>query len=220
MSEDRTHWHDRWDEGRVGFHRAEVNAHLRRFIDARPARGSSVPTEESPRALVPLCGKSLDLWFLRDEGFAVTGVELVPRAVQDLFADAGHSITWAEGGAVARGGGIEVRLGDFLQVPVGASQFDLIWDRAALVAISPSSRTAYRDRLLELLAPGGVLVLVSVEYPEGALGGPPHRLPDREVQALFAPHGLLRCLDETTATVGSARTPAVERLYRFSRAAP
>ena len=65
----KTHWHERWEEGRIGFHLPEVNAHLDRFVSQLPAG----------RVLVPLAGKSPDLWFLAERGFAPTGVELVPR---------------------------------------------------------------------------------------------------------------------------------------------
>src|SRR5689334_25114233 len=78
---DPNFWRERWKQGQHGFHRSDVNPALvehwpRLGLDARAA------------VFVPLCGKSLDLWWLRDRGHAVTGVELSAIAVRDFFAEA------------------------------------------------------------------------------------------------------------------------------------
>jgi len=73
-------WHKRWQEKRTGFHQSEVNPLLiKHFSALRLPIGS--------RVLVPLCGKSVDMMWLVNEGYNVVGVELVETAVQDFFTE-------------------------------------------------------------------------------------------------------------------------------------
>ena len=49
-------WHQRWQEGRIGFHQGDINPWLRRYW-------SALDLHADARVLVPLCGKSSDmLW--------------------------------------------------------------------------------------------------------------------------------------------------------------
>jgi len=73
-------WIRRWEEGQTGFHLDEVNRHLQ---DHWPAL--ALPADCG--VFVPLCGKSLDLLWLRARGHAVLGVEISPKAVADFFAE-------------------------------------------------------------------------------------------------------------------------------------
>jgi thiopurine S-methyltransferase len=203
---DRTSWHDRWDEGRIGFHRSAVNDHLIAHLDELPAG----------RVLVPLCGKSLDLWFLAERGYDVTGVELVPKAVDELFADA--NVTPTVEGTRHRGGGITIERGDFFALPCPSGGcFSGIWDRGALIAIEPEHRPRYRDRVLELLAADGVYLLVAIDVHE-PLDGPPFSLTLEAVLELFAPHGELRVLLEEPTEVTSRSIAATARVIAFSPA--
>lgn len=79
---DEGFWQRRWARNEIGFHLNEVNPYLRRhWPNLRLAEGA--------RVLVPLCGKSLDMAWLAEQGFAVLGVELSERAVEDFFAEQG-----------------------------------------------------------------------------------------------------------------------------------
>ncbi len=75
-SEDREAWLSRWREGRTRFHLDQVHPTLMRYIGQVPS---------GVRILVPLCGKSLDLGWLKDQGYNVVGVELAEQAVSELF---------------------------------------------------------------------------------------------------------------------------------------
>ncbi|MGD8547546.1 MAG: thiopurine S-methyltransferase, partial [Thiohalophilus sp.] len=67
-------WHERWENNLIGFHSNEVNPYLR-------THWSKLSLEPAARVLVPLCGKSLDLIWLAEQGYQVVGVELSPIAV-------------------------------------------------------------------------------------------------------------------------------------------
>ena len=66
---DADFWHSKWTKNEIGFHLAETNAHLKNwFPSLKLAPGS--------RIFVPLCGKSVDMWWLSEQGMEVVGVEL------------------------------------------------------------------------------------------------------------------------------------------------
>ena len=73
-------WHEAWEIGKTGFHMSSYNSTLLKFFpNLNIATGETV--------LVPLCGKSLDLIWLRDQGYKVIGVELSELAVLDFFKE-------------------------------------------------------------------------------------------------------------------------------------
>src|SRR5271168_4030892 len=70
-------WHDRWRTGQIGFHQSAVDRHL-------AAHWPTLELAAASPVFVPLCGKSLDLLWLRDRGHAVLGVELSAVAVESF----------------------------------------------------------------------------------------------------------------------------------------
>jgi Thiopurine S-methyltransferase (TPMT). len=88
---DPVFWLQRWNEGRIGFHRGEVMPLLEKHW---PALG--VPA--GGRVFVPLAGKTLDMHWLAAQGHAVLGAELSPLAVRAFFAEAGLEPAVAEDG--------------------------------------------------------------------------------------------------------------------------
>ena len=67
-------WHKRWQIGQIGFHQSAVDRHLKRYWPDLGLAGHS-------RVFVPLCGKSLDLVWLREQGHFVAGVEISATAL-------------------------------------------------------------------------------------------------------------------------------------------
>lgn len=81
---DEEFWRERWERQEIAFHQREVNPRLRECWD----RLGLAPGDP---VLVPLCGKSGDMWWLRTRGHPVLGVELSPRAVEAFYAE--HGLT-------------------------------------------------------------------------------------------------------------------------------
>src|SRR5690348_16989510 len=74
------YWLQRWREGRTGWHHESVMPLLeQRWETLGVARGT--------RVLVPLCGKSLDMLWLAQQGMRVLGVEISPLAVETFLAE-------------------------------------------------------------------------------------------------------------------------------------
>lgn len=203
-------WRARWRAGEIGFHQASASWALVSF-------GDRLAIEAGTRVLVPLAGKSLDLAHLAAAGASVTGVELVEDAVRSFYAERGWTPERAiEGDYVhyrTRGTGRDVELwaGDFFRFE--APSFPLIFDRAALIALPRELRVHYAQKLRALLAPGGRLLLVTLDYPQAQRDGPPFAVAPDEVEALFAGLAIERlatrdALDESPRF----RAAGVERL--------
>lgn len=172
MAED---WLSRWEEGRIGWHQESGNSALHEFWP-----------ELSPgsRVLVPLCGKSPDLLWLARQGWSVTGVELSEIAVRAFFDDAGLPFSRAASAGLERFhcGDPDITLvcGDYFEfVETG---FDALYDRASLVALPPQIRPAYVRHTKERLREGARQLLVTLEYDQNRVGGPPFSVPDKEVR--------------------------------------
>src|SRR5574340_1674544 len=89
-------WLERWERSEIGFHQGEINPYLLRYWkELHPACAGEV--------FVPLCGKSLDMVWLRQQGCKVLGVELSPIAVEDFFREDGKAPTHANSGSFESG---------------------------------------------------------------------------------------------------------------------
>ena len=184
-------WLARWNEGRIGFHRPSVQPWLIEHVDRLLPRGDE---RIAKRVLVPLCGKSLDVAWLANRGHHVVGVELAELAIRALLAEAGVVAVESAPPRFHRftAGAIDLWCGDFFDFADG--RFDAIFDRAALIALPRELRPRYLARLLELLAPGGRILFVTLEYDERRMEGPPFTVAPDEVERALAGHGTLERL--------------------------
>ncbi len=174
-------WHERWREGRIGFHQASVTPQLERHWDALglPAGGT---------VFVPLCGKSLDMRWLADRGHRVLGVELSDIAVRDFFAGQGlvPSLRETVYGVHHAAGPFEIIVGDAFALDREAlADCAGVFDRAALIALPPDMRRRYAATTWAALPAGCRGLLVTLEYPQTEKAGPPFAVEAAEVEALF-----------------------------------
>ncbi|MDU9401248.1 thiopurine S-methyltransferase [Pseudomonas sp. zfem004] len=174
-------WHKRWADNQIGFHQPQVNPYLQAHW---PALGLAVGAQ----VLVPLCGKSLDLLWLAAQGYRVLGVELSRRAVEDFFAEHGLEAEVSQRGAfeVWRCGEIELWCGDIFALNAeDVAGCTGLYDRAALIALPPRMRERYMA-LLDDLLPTAKGLLVTLDYDQLLIDGPPFSVGDAEVRAGFS----------------------------------
>lgn len=179
---DREFWLDRWEEGRIGFHRGEVHPDLRAWLD-------TWLDEDHLRVLVPLCGKSVDIPFLAGRGHDVTGVEISPRAVAEFHDEQRLRpfVDEEDRFQVHTSPSITIYCGDFFDLdPDLTGTFDRVWDRAALVALNHARRADYVRRLRTLLRPGARILLNAYTYDQALMDGPPWSVPEDEVRQLWS----------------------------------
>ncbi|MDF9755788.1 thiopurine S-methyltransferase [Pseudomonas hunanensis] len=211
-------WHKRWADNQIGFHQAQVNPYLQAHW---PALGLA----PGARVLVPLCGKSLDMLWLAAQGYRVLGVELSRRAVADFFTEHGLVAQVARHGAfeVWRSDEVELWCGDVFALRAE----DLagcagVYDRAALIALPGPMRERYMALLGKLLPAACRGLLVTLDYDQALIDGPPFSVPDAEVRTGFAGWRVdeveaREILDESPKFLKAGVENLVERVYSVWR---
>lgn len=172
-------WHERWQQNQIGFHQDEVHPYLSQYW----------PSTATGRVFVPLCGKTLDLWWLRQQGHSVIGVELSPLAVKAFFTEADVTPTLTSNGTLEcwQASDIQLYCGDFFALrPENVAGCELIYDRAALIALPQDLRRKYVEHLHHLFPQGARMLLVTLDYPQAEMNGPPFAVSDDEVHELYA----------------------------------
>lgn len=175
-------WHRRWRNNEIAFHQQAINTHLQQFW-------SGLKLKPNERIFVPLCGKSLDMLWLAGQGYQVLGVEISPLAVESFFQENGLNpqIRRTERFEVCQADTFTLLLGDFFAlVPTDLSDIASVYDRASLIALPPAMRQQYARHLTAILPPSASVLLVTLEYPQEAMQGPPFSVEEPEVQDLYA----------------------------------
>jgi thiopurine S-methyltransferase len=210
-------WHKRWALDQIGFHLGEVNPYLQRFWP-------DLELKEHARVLVPLCGKSLDLAWLADQGFQVLGIELSEKAVEDFFSEQQLDAHISQRGPfkVYSAESLELWCGDFFALTTDdVVECAGLYDRAALIALPSEMRQRYTRHLTQILPHGCQGLLITLDYDQTQIDGPPFSVPDAEVQQLLAADWQLDTLDECDVLGKSWKflqggvTRLEERAYRL-----
>ncbi|WP_257974141.1 thiopurine S-methyltransferase, partial [Vibrio parahaemolyticus] len=189
--------------------------HLEDVNPLLPAYWHHANPKREDKVLVPLCGKSEDLVWLATKHDSVEGVELSQIAVRSFFAEHFYTptVTPISGmHELYQFDELSIYAGDFFTAPV--SQADIVYDRAALVALPQDMREEYVARLKQLLNPGGRILLVTLNYPQEEMAGPPFSVPLEEIQQLFAGYKVT-CLNVDQADEHHPKI-AKKGLSRFS----
>ncbi len=183
-------WLERWQRNEIGFHQQEINAHLQ---DYWPRLGLPAGS----RVFVPLCGKSRDLLWLRTCGHEVLGVEISPLAVRDFFAENRLTPLVAHDGKFERctADGLSILCGDFFDLaPAQLAGADGVFDRASLIALPPAMRVRYAKHLTAILPRKAETLLVTMEYRQQEMDGPPFSVQEDEVRRLYEPRYMVATL--------------------------
>ncbi len=173
-------WHQRWNENRIGFHRLEANPTL-------TDHWSKLGLESTTNILVPLCGKTLDIHWLAQQGHKVTGIEFVEKAVAQFFQEWSKTPIRQTTGSGEKYSAeqIDIYQADFFNVKPDEAPFSAWYDRAALVALPPSLRPEYIEQLLALTTPDAKGLIVTFDYLKNEMQGPPFALSDKDVEEFF-----------------------------------
>ena len=137
------------------------------------------------------------------QGYEVVGVELVEKAVEDLFNGIGGSPIVSPQGEFQswQSNGLEVLVGDLFELDAKVSgKFDAIWDRAAFVALRPSDRDRYAPHLQKFLRPNGRILLSTISYDGSNMEGPPFSVSANEVHRRFGNSLSVEKLEESINT--------------------
>ena len=173
-------WHNRWENNLTGFHLNEVNPYLIKYWP-------TLNVNKAGRIFVPLCGKTLDLLWLAEQGHQVVGIELSAIAVEAFFAENKIEVKRQRVGDLElwQSENISLFCGDvFTLTPEMLGQIDGVYDRASLIALPPAMRQEYARKLTEL-TPNAAKLLITLEYEQSKMEGPPFSVTENEIVELY-----------------------------------
>jgi thiopurine S-methyltransferase len=206
-------WAQRWSISKTGWQKSDPHHFLIKHGNdiipgLIPSSGSDAGSCDSEildgddhgakRVFFPLCGKTVDMKFLAENKAIkeVVGVDGIKKALEE-FAEENPSLNIKEvdqiGSSFGKfvGNNVSLLKGNFFDIDeeVTGGQFDVIVDRASIVAIDPSLRDDYVSILGKLIKPGGSILLITIDRRAGTdearSAGPPFSIDDTEIQRLY-----------------------------------
>jgi thiopurine S-methyltransferase len=190
-------WQQKWERGEIGFHESETNPLLIKHFE-------KLGTRAGDRVFLPLCGKTRDIAWLLGCGYRVVGVELSALAIAELFSELGLEPVISRTGKFTRysASNIDVLVGDIFDVAVESlGPVDAIYDRAALVALPDGVRAKYAAHLLHLTGAAPQL-LVSLEYDQQQMAGPPFSVAAEEIHRHYDSAYQVQCVENNAVAGG------------------
>jgi len=193
-------WDFRWSKDQTKFHMPQVHPMLRKHID-KLTQGNI-----RSRVFVPLCGKSLDMKWLADQGHEVIGNEYADEGCRQFFEE--HNIPYTttplQGikGVLYKATGVPIQIYrcdcfDLTSKLLG--KFDCIWDRGGFVALPVKERKRYANINRSLMSPKCRYLLDTFLVDNGIFGGPPFNCSEADVNAAFGSSCKVQKLDEKDA---------------------
>ena len=211
---DSKFWQQRWQDGRIGFHKSNVNPQLTEYF-------SELAVPISGQVLVPLCGKSVDMVWLAHAGYDVVGVELVETAVQAFFAEQKviptiTEFTSATVNAILKryqgqlaGQTITLWAADiFALSATDIGEINAVYDRAALIALPATMRADYSAQIVKLSNHAPQL-LITLNYDQSKKDGPPFSISQQQLQQYYDTDYKIIELENQSSTLNSASELAV-----------
>lgn len=198
----KDYWLERWEQKETGFHQNDTNPYLCQYW-------KELHLGQRSKVFVPLCGKSQDMMWLYTQGYKVLGVELSVIAVEDFFKENKLIPDYncckrfnryeTNRICILRGDFFDLDRRDLIKVSA-------VYDRASLVALPQDMRNSYVCHLLGILSPGTQILLITFDYSQLEMQGPPFSVSVSEVEELFSGHSSICLL---------ARLDVLDRYPRF-----
>ena len=212
-------WHERWAIDQIGFNQSAVNPYLATLWH-------ELGVKPGERVFVPLCGKTIDMSWLARQGLHVVGAELSEKAVKAYFSERNIVPRVEIQGAftVYRDPNHEIWCGDYFALKPGdIGLCTAFYDRAALIALPPEMRWRYVEQLNRLLAEDSRGLLITLDYEQSRIPGPPFSVDEDEVQQLLSPEWRVKRVGEEDVLEQSPKfkqagaTWLMEYAYRLFR---
>lgn len=183
-------WLDRWQNKQIGFHQDQVNPFLIKHWQ-------QINCASQGRVFVPLCGKSADLAWLQQQGYDVLGIELSQLAVEAFFKEQAldYKVHIADQIRIYEAQDITIFQCDFFDLksehlgPITA-----VFDRAAMIALPEEMRNDYCQHL-KTLAPDVEILLISMEYDQQLMQGPPFSVTENEIIKYYSTSHRLQLIE-------------------------
>ena len=205
--------------GQIGFHQSVVDRNLGEYW-------TDLGLANNSRTFVPLCGKSLDLLWLRDQGHHVAGVELSAVALTSFCMEHGIPARRRviDEFDIYEATQLQLFRGNFFSLtPELLGPVSAVYDRAALMSWAPELRESYVQHMTMLTSSGTPTLLVTLEYPQTQMTGPPFSVSSDDVNRFYARHHAIQLLARKDILASEPRlrsrgiTQLHEVCYRLTR---
>jgi len=176
------YWQSKWESDEIGFNQLQPNQLLQRYFNI-------VNLKTGDRIFVPLCGKSIDMIWLANQGYHVVGVELSTIACDAFYQEHNIPVDMMRTGdfMVYKSDQITLFAGDFFKLTKAMlGKIDAVYDRAALIALPHELRMRYVAYLLKLINRNTVIFLITTAYDQNEMKGPPFSVDEDEVAKLYS----------------------------------
>ena len=187
-----SYWKARWQKDKTGWHMDTVYPYL-------PTYWPRLQLKEGATILVPLCGKSLDLAWLKIRNYTVIGVEVSEKAALDFFLK--NDMTFEKftknSFTVYQSDNLAIWAGDFFKLKrEHLTKVDGIYDKAALIALPKARRKRYAEKLKSFCQPTTQILMNTFEYEQEEMNGPPFAVFFNELKELFGQHFTIELLHQ------------------------
>jgi len=177
------YWVKRWDDNNTGWHRSEAHINLVQYFDKLTNGKANVAV------YFPMCGKTLDMMWVYEQGHSVVGVDIAEKSVKEFFAEnrVEYEVTESKTNKLyqSKDGKIKIYIADIFKFTSDiCGKFESVWDRAAMNALDAEDRKRYRECTKGLLAPDFSILLALMQHDEPT--GPPYNIPTEEVMEAFS----------------------------------
>ena len=203
---DSEFWQQRWQEGRIGFHKSDVNPELIKYF-------SNLALPIGSRVLVPLCGKSIDMVWLACAGYDVVSIELVESAVQAFFTEQNITPTITEFTSAADKSTLKRYQGQLTGQTItlwaadifalSTIDIDAIYDRAALIALPANMRADYSRHIVKL-SNNAPQLLITLNYDQSKKDGPPFSITQQQLHQYYSADYKIVELASNSSTLNAA----------------
>jgi thiopurine S-methyltransferase len=207
-----SYWQSRWIKNKIGFHSPVVNPYLVRFQE--------IIKNEKPKGtvLVPLCGKTPDMVWLREQGFYVIGVEVIDVACRAFFEENGLAYQTSKEFHFEKfsSQGIEIWCGSIFDLPDKIwNQIDWVYDRASIGALPELMRKKYMRLLNQKVPLESVMMMHCFEYDQSNMDGPPFSVSKSEIEQGFNSNWDIQSLfdEEVLSNYQRFKTRGISQLF-------
>ncbi|MFQ3235097.1 MAG: thiopurine S-methyltransferase [Paraglaciecola sp.] len=206
-------WHQIWADGHIAFHHNKAHALLVEHL-------AKLQLANNSRVFLPLCGKTRDIAWLLSQGYQVVGAELSELAIIELFKELGITPHIAHETQFKRyhATNIDILVGNIFNIkPADIGQVNAIYDRAALVALPADMRALYSAHLIRL-SKGAAQLLITFEYCQEQLDGPPFSIAEPELREHYATdYDIKRIVNKVVKGGLKGKVSAIETLWLLQR---
>ena len=175
-------WLHFWENNETNWHSDTITQELAEYFEL-------FELEPGDKVFVPLCGKSLDMIYIVNQGFSVVGVEISEFGIRQFFKenDLKYTVTKVGDFDLYSSENLEIYCGDFFSLTSKhLNNVKAVLDRKSLIALEPDLRQKYVKHLNDIISLGVRILLVTLHYPQHQMSGPPFSVDKSEVESLFS----------------------------------